>query len=117
MDDQGLRVVAPVLRPSDEAERIEVAVAVSQMLTPIGHVLQAIANVSLCEILLGGTKILPRGAEVVSGAMVVVAMGAMVVVVAMGAMVVVVAMVAMVALLLEQSLQEIETDTDTGEHS
>src|SRR5262245_2896637 len=69
------------------------------MLTPIGHVLQAIANVSLCEILLGGTKILPRGAEVVSGGMVV-AMGAMVVVVAMGAMVVVVAMGAMMVVVV-----------------
>jgi hypothetical protein len=110
-----------MLRPSDESVRVlQVAVAISEMLAPLGLVLQPAENVSLREILPGFTKILPRRAEVLSGftevIVAMVAMVAMVVVVAMGAMVVVVAMVAMVALLLEQSLQQIETDTDTWEH-
>jgi hypothetical protein len=93
-----------VLRRSDESERVlKVAVAVSEVLTPFGQFLQTPENVSAREILPGVTKILPRHAEVLSGFTEVI--------VAMMAMVVVVAMVTVAIVLLEQSLQEIETDT------
>ena len=79
--------MAAVLRPSsDECERIERIPAVAEA---VKEVLQAVAKVSLREIL-------PRHAEVVSGVMVVVAM---VVVVAMMVMAVVV-MVAMVVVVV-----------------
>ena len=76
--------MAPVLRPSDV------------VLKSFEQMLEASAKVSLLEILGRVTKILPRLAEVLTKAMVVVAMVAMVVVVAMGAVVVVVAVGPMV---------------------
>jgi len=111
MDDQDLRVVAPVLRSSEPGSAAQVAVAVSHVLVRLGQLLHPTEKVSLREILPGVAKILPRHAEVVSGGMVAVAMVVVVAMVLVVAMVVVVAMVMAVVVVAEQIAQETSHET------
>jgi len=110
--DQDLRVVAQVLRLSVVLAAIEVAVAVSHVLLPLGPFLHAANDVAAREILLGVTEIFPRHAEVLGGfTEVIMAVAAMVAVMAMVAVVVV--------LVIEQIIQETsdETSRKKWEHS
>ena len=106
--------MVPVLRLSEPAAAAsQVAVAVGEMLIPLGHLLHAAEKVSAPEILPGLTEIFLRHAEVMSGSIVVtmVAMVAMVaMVVAMMAMVVVMIMAA-VAALIEDIAQKTSDET------
>lgn len=103
---QDLRVVAPVLRPSEVLAATEVAVAISHVLIGFGQFPHAAEEISAREILLGVTEIFTRHAEVLGGftevAMVV---ATMVAVMTMMAVMVVVAMM-VVVVLIEQIAQE-----------
>jgi hypothetical protein len=93
--------VAAVLRLSDVAAA-EVAVAISHVLLPLGHFLEAAEDVAAREILRGLTEIFPRHAEVLGGTTMVVAV--------VMAMVVMVAMMVMVVV-IEQIIQETSNET------
>jgi hypothetical protein len=112
IEDQDLRVVAPVLRLSD------VAVVVSHMLISFSQILFAAGVVSFREIIRGAGKFFLRQSEVLGGAkattVVVAAM------VAVMAMVTMVAMVVVVVLVVEQIIQETSDEASrkkTWEHS
>jgi len=112
INDQDLRVVAPVPRLSDVAAA-EVGVAISHVLLPFGRFLEAADEISAREILRGITEIFPRHAEVLGGAAMVVAAMVMMTVVVVVTMVVVMVVV-------EQIIQETSDEASpkkTWEHS
>jgi hypothetical protein len=114
IEDQDLRVVAPVLRLSDVAAA-EVGVAISHVLLPFGRFLQAADEISAREILRGITEIFPRHAEVLGGAAMVVAAMVM-----MAMMAVVVVTMVVVVVVVEQIIQETSDEASskkTWEHS
>lgn len=107
--DQDLRVVAPVLRLSDE-----VAVVVSHMLISRGHILQAAEDISAREILRGVAIILLRHGEVLGGTAATMVVAAMVAVMAMVAVVTVMAVMAVVVVVVVEDIVQETSEERCG---
>lgn len=104
--------MAQVLRLSDVAA-VEVAVAVSHVLLPLGQFLKAADEVSAREILRGVLKIFPRHAEVLGGfTEVTTVVAAMVMMAVVAVMVVVV-----IEQITQETSDETSRETQTWKHS